>query len=318
MYAFLMNGENVDLAKNEILALSRTNKYELIDRIITTNNKFDFKRLAYTHKVYELIDIKTSIDEIKNVNFSKYYDKSFSVRIIRIPTNLDIDIHEKQIGSIVWKTLKNPKVNLKNPHVKFEFLFVKNKIFICKLIYELDKKDLVTRNAKFRPGFHPSSMNSNFARALVNLTGIDKKQVIMDPFCGVGGILIEAGNIGCKIIGSDINPDMINKCKQNLDYFKIKNYKLSVKDALTIKDKADAIVTDFPYGLHSSLHGRKINDLYQKFIIYSKKILKKDDKMVLVMPSTINLDYSGYNLNKTILHRIHKGLTRKISILEKS
>ncbi len=318
MYAFLMNGENLDLAKNEILALSKPNKYDVFDRILTSKIKFNFKRLAYTHKVYELIDIKKSVNDLKNINFSKYYNKSFSVRIIRIPSNIETNIHEKQIGSIVWEKLKNPKVDLKNPFTKFEFLFTKECIFICKLIYELDKKELVTRNAKFRPGFHPSSMNSNFARALVNLTGIKEKQIFMDPFCGVGGILIEAGKLGCKIVGSDINPEMIHKCKQNLDYFKIKNYKLSVKDALTIKDKADAIATDFPYGLHSSLHGRKINELYQQFIVYSKKILKKGDKMVLVMPSTINLNYFGYKLNSTILHRIHKGLTRKILVLEKS
>mgnify|MGYP002171746373 CR=1 FL=1 len=40
----------------------------------------------------------------------------------------------------------------------------------------------------------------------------------MDPFCGTGGILIEAGLIGCKVAGSDVNWKMKNGSAINLDY----------------------------------------------------------------------------------------------------
>lgn len=319
MYVFLLSGENVELAKEEVLSLSKSEDYSLDDRLLLIENKFDFSRLAFSHKVYIVIAITKDIEkEIEQINWQKYYKKDFCVRIVRLPSSTKVYYDEKFLGSLIWRKLNNPKVNLDNPTTKFEFIFTKNNIYVCLFVEEINKKSLKSRDSIFRPGFHPASMNASFARALLNLANAKRNNLVLDPFCGVGGILIEAGLLGCRIVGYDIDSYIIKKCKENLDFYKIKNFSLKVKDALNITGKFDIIVTDFPYGRHSSLHGRKIIELYNKFIEVSYKILKKNGKIVIVLPSDKSIDIRKFILKTTILHRIHKTLTRKILVLEKS
>ena len=92
------------------------------------------------------------------------------------------------------------------------------------------------RKPHLRPGFHPSSLNPKLARAIVNLTGIEKGK-ILDPFCGVCGILIEAGLIGLFPVGYDIDEEMLKKAELNFRYFGIKRFILEKKDARKLKKK---------------------------------------------------------------------------------
>ncbi|MEK6974292.1 MAG: methyltransferase domain-containing protein [Nanoarchaeota archaeon] len=311
------------MAKEEVLALSGAKEYCLEDRILVFEaKKFDFERLAYTHKVYELL-LKAKptelMEEIKKVEFQKYYKKSFRARVIKIPSDLKIAYNEKLIGSLIWGKLKKPKVDLQNAKTNFDFIFTKNNVYVCLELCKIDRGNFRERDAKFRPGFHPSTMNAIFARALVNLSRIEENKSLLDPFCGVGAILIEAGILNCKVTGNDIDKYIMLRCKKNLEHYKIKNYVLKNGDALKIKKlKMDAIVTDLPYGRHSSLHGADIQDLYNKFMDKSHELLKNNGRMVIVMPSNIEIKTGGFKVRAEILNRIHKGLTRKIVVLEKS
>lgn len=76
---------------------------------------------------------------------------------------------------------------------------------------------------------------------------------IVDPFCGTGTVLMEAILMGHPVIGSDIDPKMVEGAKQNLEWLK-KNFKISTNltenvfqnDAVTVKipDINIAIVTE--------------------------------------------------------------------------
>ena len=68
-------------------------------------------------------------------------------------------------------------------------------------------KRFVARVPKNKPKRHPAMLKPKLARLLVNLTGAKKQ--LLDPFCGTGSILIEAGVLGLKPLGSDIDPKMI-------------------------------------------------------------------------------------------------------------
>ncbi len=318
MYALLLNGVNVDLAKEEVLALAKNKKFFLDGKLLLINEKLGFERLAYTNKVYKLLGTLKDMDrEISKINFQKYFKTSFRVRIIKIPSNLEIKYNESNLGSFIWKKLKKPKVDLDTPKTKFDFIFTKNNIFVCLDILKMDKKFVKERDAKFRPGFHPSSMNALFAKALVNLSSVKPGEKLLDPFCGVGGILVEAGLLKCKLLGYDIDELMVKKCMKNLKFYKISSFKVKLGDALESKDRVHTIVTDPPYGRHSSLHGKSINFLYNKFIGVAYKNLNKNRKMVIVMPEKLDVNIGKFKLRAKILHRIHKTLTRKILVLEK-
>ena len=52
---------------------------------------------------------------------------------------------------------------------------------------------------------------------------VKKNETLLDPFCGTGGILIEAGILGINIIGSDIDKKLVYGCKENLNFYNINN-----------------------------------------------------------------------------------------------
>ncbi|GAH56289.1 unnamed protein product, partial [marine sediment metagenome] len=71
------------------------------------------------------------------------------------------------------------------------------------------------------------------ARALVNLSGVKEKELFLDPFCGTGGILIEAGEIGARVIGIDVQGKMVRGAEENLGFYGL-NGNLIVGDASKI------------------------------------------------------------------------------------
>ena len=139
---------------------------------------------------------------------------------------------------------------------------------------------------------------------------------ILDPFCGSGGILLEAGLIGLKVIGYDLDWIMIKRAKINLDYFKVKGYKLKKNDALKLNESFEAIVTDLPYGKNSKV--KDINKTFQSFLSLSYKYVKK---MVVVFPDFAHaqqlISKSDWKINNQFKHYIHKSLTKEIFVLEK-
>ena len=74
------------------------------------------------------------------------------------------------------------------------------------------------RKAHLRPELQPTSLHPRLARALINLTGI-RKGILLEPFCGAGGILLEAGLMGIKTVGYDIDKIVLKKCKINLNFY---------------------------------------------------------------------------------------------------
>ena len=74
------------------------------------------------------------------------------------------------------------------------------------------------------------------AQILINLCGpLKEDSVVLDPFCGTGVLLQEALLMGYSAYGTDISERIVDFSKKNLDYFKFKNYKLSVGDATSFK-----------------------------------------------------------------------------------
>ena len=59
-------------------------------------------------------------------------------------------------------------------------------------------------------------MMPRMARTLVNLSLAGSGSILLDPFCGTGGILIEAEMLGVHAVGSDFDPMMIQGCKENV------------------------------------------------------------------------------------------------------
>ena len=331
-YIFLLSKENVRLSTFEVVYLLNLKKYKVYNNLLVTeiNEKEEknerilekFKRLAYTKKIYQFLFISTEkklIEDIKRFNWNKIYKKNFCIRIFEITERNKIKKEEKikyseeEIADVIWKHLKNPTVNLTNPKTPLHFYFLKEKVIVGKLMYE-NTEDFEARKAHKRPELHPTSMHPKLARCLLNLCSAENS--IVDPFCGSGGILIEAGLIGLKCIGYDISEPILKKARINLNYYKIKNFKLVKKDATKLTKTIDYVVTDLPYG--RGTQKVDLDKLYLNFLKKLKTLLKK--RAVIVFPHYINyqkiIKKSKSKVINEFSYYIHGSLTKKILILE--
>ncbi len=308
----LLSGENLDLAREEALAVAETKDFLQNQRILIIKTRRCLRRLAFTKKIFRYLfdcEIKDLEREIKKFNWQKFYNKNFCVR-----KSGNCRLTEQQLASLVWSRLRNPKVKLKNAETQIYFLVQKKRVY-CGLLLHKNRERFFDRRPHLRKGFHPTSIQPKLARAIVNLTGIKKRQVLLDPFCGTGGILIEAGLLGCKLKGTDIDKEMIERSRINLSHFKLKA-ELKQKNALDVRTKVDAIVTDVPYGRRSSAHKQELKKLYKDFMNHAYSILKKNKYLVIVFPKKQDIRTKLRKVNEFNFY-VHATLTRIIAVYKK-
>jgi tRNA (guanine10-N2)-dimethyltransferase len=210
---------------------------------------------------------------------------------------------------------QNRKVSLNNPDIEVRGLITDEKLYVGLKLKKINRTQFEDRKVQFRPFFSPISLHPKIARLMVNLSSIKKNQTLLDPFCGTGGILIEAGIIGARIIGSDIEEKMIEGCKKNLDFYNIKDYNLYCSDIGEIKDyieKVDAVVTDLPYGKSTTTKGEEMNMLYNRAFKNISKLLNKNGKAVIGLSNKelIKLSEKYLSIVETHEFRAHRSLTR--------
>ncbi len=316
---FLLSGENLDLAREEVLALAGTQDYWMFENVLILDADFRFDRLAMTRKVYQHLfecsskDLNRGMEEF---DWKKVYNKNFSLRIINLD---DTRLHEKEaeLAKYIWQKVKEPRVDLDHSQTRIEIIVTEEKIFVGKVIKEIPH-EFHKRRPQSWPEKHPTTINPKLARACVNLTGIPVGKVLVDPFCGLGGILIEAGLMRFNTVGYDISGKMLLKCEKNLDYFKIRRFHLEKRDSTHLNSLLDYVVTDLPYGKGSKV-SEKIEDLYSKFLKTLWKILRY--KAVLIFPSFINhkklLNDTDFIVENEFSIYVHKSLSRNIVVLSK-
>ena len=90
-----------------------------------------------------------------------------------------------------------------------------------------------TRNGMLPPKLAQTMIN--LARGACQLT---RPTNLLDPFCGTGVILQEAGLMGLTTYGSDNNPLMIDYTQTNLDWL-ARRYRPASRPRLTIADATD-------------------------------------------------------------------------------
>lgn len=341
-YIICIKGDNKKLAILEFETLLQTYFNHNIKLELIENTYFKFQiekkiedkefleRLTYTNEIFEIIFQVESLDKFKEkielMNFQKYDNQSFLLRIRKTKktenNSKNNNLEEKKIATLIYNKIKNPKVSIKEPQNFFNLIIDSklDKLYFTCQIFE-NKKEYNKRMPKLRPIVKPYTLKSDMARASVNLLGI-KKGVILDPFCGIGGILLEAYNMKFEIIGNDISFNDLKFMKINFEfYFPNANYRITNKDARTQfleKNSIDGIVTDIPYGKSSKKIGE---DLYDRFLENAKKYLKPNKRIVIIYANftqfkQIALKY--FNQIYEIEEYINKSMTRHILVLENS
>ncbi|MGQ9719857.1 MAG: THUMP domain-containing protein [Candidatus Jordarchaeum sp.] len=335
---YVLSGENPTIPSAECLAILeslnipfKAEKYDqvLVLKVEEKAWQLIAERAAMVHRCCILLakceaGLDQIVSSVREIDFERYISDidTFAVRIKRVKNyspELDSSFLEKEIGYLIHKNV-GLKANLKNPDKLFYGVLTESMFIFGISVRESERKKLSLRKAKFRPFFVPSSMNPHLARAMVNLSRARPKRIFYDPFCGAGGILIEAGLMGCKIIGSDIDIKMVKGVEKNLKHFKLKDWNIIMSDAKNLPiNRVDSIATDPPYGGSASTKGTATEKLISAFIEEIASISGSIGNVCIGAPLTIDFSEkikdTGLRIIEKHLIYVHKSLTRQIIVL---
>ena len=339
---FVVSGEHPTLPSSEIKAILeaeglsysvRKQSFKLLslEAQLEALQKVNFRSSMCETCGIELFeckgDLKEILSKINETDFSKVMaeNESFAVRIKRTAgTSKDLrrDILEERIGEAILKATRSTFVNLKRPDRVFLGVLSEGRFVLGVMIHSRQRGSIATRRPRRRPVFHPATMPPKLARCMVNLARPKRTQLLLDPFCGIGGILIEAGLVGCRVVGCDIKLEMVKGCLRNLEFFRVSPLGLVRADARNPPfGPVNCIATDPPYGKSASTLGLTTVDLLKGFFNSAADLLVKDGFLCVASPKTVDVSEFGGEAGLELLEShyvyVHRSLTREIAVFRK-
>jgi len=264
-------------------------------------------------------------DAVKSSDLPRYLqaDESFSVRVLRFGGVSKEMSRVKLEGHLGWLMGKvtNARVDLENPQRQFRGLFAGPYFHLGLIAHRRPDVFVANRRPRMRPSFHPSTMVPKLARSMVNLSQAVTGSTFLDPFCGVGGILLEASLLGCQVVGVDALRRMTRGSRRNLKHFGMDPLGLVRGDArfLPIRD-VKAIATDPPYGTGASTLKSTTRNILKDFLPNAHSILSKGCKAVVASPVGTRTPDIAESAGFRVVDRhevyVHRSLTREILVLE--
>ncbi len=275
----------------------------------------------------ELLHCSADLHEVhrclRDVPFPDYLrpGQRFSVRV----TSFDAtpgrtgDL-ERAIGSLITRTTPGVTVDLNHPDRCFLGFFTKSFFIFGVQLAAVPAKPFLERGPGNRPFRHPSTMPPKLARCLVNLARAPVGGLVLDPFCGAGSLLLEAGLVGCRVLGMDVRADMVEGCSRNLAAFRVPWDGLLVGDARRLPVTAvDCVASDLPYGRASSARGGSLQAVFSDFLRDATRVLPRGGYLVVALPrdSTwrVTAMDAGYTCVARHFVREHKSLTRELLLI---
>ncbi|TMI13432.1 methyltransferase domain-containing protein [Candidatus Bathyarchaeota archaeon] len=273
------------------------------------------------HTEDNISSIKEGVESADLEQFLSSED-TFSVRVLRFGgVSKDLSrVHlESYLGGLLAEKT-GAKVDLRSPKKPFRGILAGSLFHLGLITHQRPKGSIHRRRPRKRAVFHPSTMPPKLARCLVNLSEVRDGETFLDPFCGVGGIAIEASLLGCEVVGVDALSRMVRSARRNLAHFGLKSYGLLRGDARNLPLRsADAIATDPPYGTGASTLKSTTKDILASFLPQAKVILSPGGKVVFASPlgtGAVDLAEShGFKVFDRHELYVHRSLTREILVL---
>lgn len=210
--------------------------------IAISDRRVDVKRGAYVKSCMEILFEGGSVAEIcAQIKSAELHADDFRVTVFRLPRNLPVETMKiaHTVGAVI-----GGKVRLTLPRVIFLTVVTSEKIWFGRLLSESDGRWVTHRK---RPHVTSSSLPTRLARAMVNLIASLGDRLV-DPCCGTGTIVLEAAQMGIKVAGYDLNPNMVKATQKNLAHYGL-TANVHLEDARQIRGRFDAVATDLPYGI---------------------------------------------------------------------
>lgn len=301
MYVYRFAGEDISLAEAELEGFLSSQNIDEVPEVrdslaVTETEPSCLERLALVHEVGEVLRISRDLE----IDYRP--DSSFEIRTGK---NVDRDI-ERKVGTRL--ETEDNSVDLENPEETIMIYRFGDEYCVSRTVKEIDRSLFHGRKNQERSFSSPISLSPVLARAMVNISGISAGDSILDPFCGTGGMLIEAGLCGIKPFGMDIQKEMVEGTRENLESYGILNHKIKQGEISEIEkvfdQNFDAVVTDLPYDRSSKTEGKPVERFLEAApeLTEGKVVFMSDREGIMGM----NPEHEIY---------IHSNLTRYIYVM---
>jgi tRNA (guanine10-N2)-dimethyltransferase len=339
---FLVSGEHPTLPRSELCAILEAEgcEYRKVatfpQLIVLEADRKAATLIAWRASMtkfcgLELFRCKANENDIRNAAKQIAFDEmlgpeeGFVVRVKRVRADsphINKEKLERSLGALVLKQAPHAKVNLERPGKVFVGVLSGGCFTFGIKLTEVSSKSFIDRHPTRRPYFHPSTMPPKLARCLVNLARAKRRQVLLDPFCGVGGILIEAGLIGCQVVGIDVRRSMVRQTLENLCYYGVDPVGVGVGDARKLPlDRVDVVTTDPPYGRSSTTLKSTTKGIVADLLQEAIGVLPDGGYLSLATPRSIHVsalgESKGFNVVEKHYLPVHRSLVREIAVFKK-
>lgn len=218
---------------------------------------------------------------------------------------------EKQVGGSMDAT---GRVDLEAPEREFRILRHGEDFVLAEVLHEVERSEMEARKVARRPFSMPISLHPKLARALVNLSRCPRDGRILDPFCGTGGIAIEAARLGMKVVASDLQEKMVRGTASVLDHYGLRGetFVADIGEVPRHVARVDAIATDPPYGRAASTRGESLASLYRRAFAAFREILPRGGFAAVALPSeeAVRIGEEFLELEEAHTLQVHRTLAR--------
>jgi len=316
---FELSGENPTLPFAELECVGKVLDSRLQVAVAEVPDPVDAHRLAMTQVVLEYLgECAPTLPAFEKLlrDLAIETGQTFAGRAKKVHGGCHArnPCSQREFERLIGTMISGP-VSLDTPETEYRAILSEDRCYFGKVLFCPNRGAYDLRNPGKRDFFHPGVMMPRMARTLINLTCAKNGDLLLDPFCGTGGILIEAEMLGMRTLGSDFDPMMICGSRQN-----VTSSDLMLADATDLpfgNQSLDAVVTDFPYGQSVCIKkADTMANLYADALDEIRRVLKTGHRAVVVTHRDIS-DIASHHMTVLQHHeqRVHKSLTRRILVL---
>ncbi len=313
------------------------------------------RHLAFTHRASDLVgSAAPRVGAARALLESARIDREGSVAVravdVRTATGIDTRAVERELGQVLVD--RGFTVDLDDPDHELRALFgagyphnewdtnaqgeqsadrqhrvEADGVSVLGWLAAESVRGFTSRRPTDRPFFQPGSMDPMLARALANMAGARPGAVLLDPMCGTGGIVLEAGLAGARALGLDAQRKMVRGARENLaaeldgrdhaDVADLGEWSVLRGDAATLpigRNRVDGVVFDAPYGRQSKVEG-DLTELVPAALAEAARVAKR---CVVVGDRSWAgpAREAGWRVEATFERRVHRSLVRHVAVLD--
>lgn len=326
-YALELSGEHPTIPRSEALSLLEVTSagYRIVsesDRCLVVEARdLDLPRLGarmgMVHRAVEVAaDGEPTPEGVAGAAAEvDLPERTYRVRAKRLgEATIASDEVERIIGSVLWR--RGYKADLTDPEVEIRAVVTADRLLLGRELARSDRTGFRDRRPHKKPFFHPGAILPKLARALVNLSRVGEGERLLDPFAGTAGFLVEAGLMGVRGIGVDVQGRIVRGAQSNLAGL---DSTLIVGDAmrLPLKDgSVEAAVSDAPYGRSALIQAGSRDELLTRSLAELRRVLVPGRRMIYVEDRPVGeaIEEAGFEILEAHQERVHRSLTRHIFV----